>query len=301
MINFCKLFKFSKILVPFLFIILLTYREHISRTNSEYISWDSNVQKRFPTAIIIGSQKCGTSVLLHYLSFHPSIACNKYLETHFFDSLQNNSITGYNSYLRKVPFSKKGQITLEKSPNYFYRPEVPKLVHDYQKYLQVKLKFIIVVRQPLRRAVSHAFHSERHGKLKITNLTEVLLEPKNHYVRTSLYGKNLKSWLKFFSPDQFLILDGEKLARENPVKTLQPVDKFLNIPTYFTEFDFFINTNKGFYCYRYLLFCFPTKTGHKKYPQNVTENGIQFLNSVFAEDLNLFSQLSGYYFDWMQK
>lgn len=49
-----------------------------------------------------------------------------------------------------MPFTTKDQLTIEKSPAYFVSKQVPKRVYD----LNPKMKLILVVRNPITRAIS---------------------------------------------------------------------------------------------------------------------------------------------------
>ncbi|KAF7388905.1 hypothetical protein HZH66_010042 [Vespula vulgaris] len=77
--------------------------------------------RHLPQAIIIGVRKCGTRALLEMLYLHPQIQ-KASGEVHFFDR-DDNYGKGLEWYRRKMPYSFKGQITIEKSPSYFVTPE----------------------------------------------------------------------------------------------------------------------------------------------------------------------------------
>lgn len=78
--------------------------------------------RHLPQAIIIGVRKCGTRALLEMLFLHPQIQ-KAAGEVHFFDR-DDNYGKGLEWYRRKMPYSFRGQITIEKSPSYFVTPEV---------------------------------------------------------------------------------------------------------------------------------------------------------------------------------
>lgn len=91
--------------------IILSNKVHFSKTN-----------RYLPQAIIIGVRKCGTRALLEMLFLHPQIQ-KAAGEVHFFDRDENYE-KGLEWYRKKMPYSFKGQITIEKSPSYFVTPEV---------------------------------------------------------------------------------------------------------------------------------------------------------------------------------
>lgn len=91
--------------------LLLSSKVHFSKTN-----------RHLPQAIIVGVRKCGTRALLEMLFLHPQIQ-KAAGEVHFFDR-DDNYGKGLEWYRRKMPYSFKGQLTIEKSPSYFVTPEV---------------------------------------------------------------------------------------------------------------------------------------------------------------------------------
>ena len=280
-------------------VILLVYRKRIEDSDSEYINIDANIQKRFPTTIIIGAQKCGTTALLNFLSYHPSVACNTYKEAHYFDNYDNSRDYSYRSYLRYVPFSRPDQITIEKTPKYFRLQNIPLLMYNYQKFIQKRLKFILIVRNPIKRAISHVYHTERHKRIKVENLSAMLTEPANFFVKGSHYGQFLQNWMKVFNRNQFLIINGDSFGKENPVSVLRNVENFLEIPSYFKAENFFLNRMKGFYCYRYKYSCILSAAkGHKTFAQNLTPDAEKIIATSLKKDVQLFEKLSNQTFNW---
>ncbi|XP_063711298.1 heparan sulfate glucosamine 3-O-sulfotransferase 5-like [Symsagittifera roscoffensis] len=256
---------------------------------------DKKRKKRYPTVLIIGSQKSGTTSLRQFLKFHPDIVGPE-RELHYFDKTANGR--NYEKYLKKMPKSYSNQITIEKTPNYFTVQKSPGLVLEYQKFLVVELKLILIVRDPIRRSISHAFHSKAHGRTELKNLTTEILAEKSKYIYSSLFGQHFERWLKYFRRDQFLVLDGEKFAKENPTSALKEVENFLGIKHAFKEEDFGFNDDKGFYCYNPTKFCFPSNRGHAAYPQQLTPAAKTILKGIFEKDLETFWRLAGVNYNW---
>ncbi|XP_057322426.1 heparan sulfate glucosamine 3-O-sulfotransferase 5 [Microplitis mediator] len=112
-------------------------KAHFSRTN-----------RHLPQAIIVGVRKCGTRALLEMLFLHPQIQ-KAAGEVHFFDR-DDNYEKGLEWYRKKMPYSLKGQITIEKSPSYFVTPEVPERI----RAMNASIKLLLIVREPVTRAIS---------------------------------------------------------------------------------------------------------------------------------------------------
>ncbi|XP_052806490.1 heparan sulfate glucosamine 3-O-sulfotransferase 1-like [Mya arenaria] len=131
--------------------------------------------KRFPQAIIIGIQKCGTYALLFFLDKHPQIAgCLHPPEPRFFDKdpdadvsytnylkgLSKKSVVqsagvikwknSFDKYKEKMPCSFKQQITIEKDPAYFYQEFVANRIQQWAP----DIKLIFIVKNPVERAIS---------------------------------------------------------------------------------------------------------------------------------------------------
>ncbi len=123
-------------------------QHHAALENETVHSSQQDPQRRLPNALIIGVKKGGTRALLEFIRWHPDVrAADK--EAHFFDKNYNYD-KGLDWYRRKMPATIDGQITLEKTPDYFFIKEATKRVYD----MNPKVKLLIVVRDPTTRAVS---------------------------------------------------------------------------------------------------------------------------------------------------
>lgn len=113
--------------------------------------------RRLPKALIVGVRKCGTRALLEMLYLHPQIQ-KASGEVHFFDRDENYD-KGLDWYRKKMPYSFRGQITIEKSPSYFVTPEVPERV----RAMNASIKLMIIVRDPVTRAISDYTQLKSHA------------------------------------------------------------------------------------------------------------------------------------------
>lgn len=113
--------------------------------------------RRLPQALIVGVRKCGTRALLEMLFLHPRIQ-KAAGEVHFFDRDENYE-RGLEWYRKKMPYSFRGQITIEKSPSYFVTPEVPERV----RAMNASIKLLMIVRDPVTRAISDYTQLKSHA------------------------------------------------------------------------------------------------------------------------------------------
>lgn len=207
---------------------------------------------KYKSAIIIGVRKCGTRALLAFCGLHPKIV-HADREVHFFNSDQNYR-KGLGWYKRQMPFSQQDQITMEKTPGYFIHPKAPTRIKKMNK----DIKLIIVVRDPIERIVSDWVQvTSKRGLQGLPPIKGSLenriigrggrINRKYRAVRTSMYLRWYKEWIKYFKQTQILIVDGSEL-RHNPWKTVKKVEKFLGLPPQVDKNEFYYNETRGFYC-----------------------------------------------------
>lgn len=200
-----------------------------------------------PNFIIIGTVKGGTTSLYNYLALHPSILAAIQKEVNFFN---RNHIfqKGINWYLAHFPHIPENLhlIAGEASPNYMYFPGAAK--RAFKCLPEVKL--IVILRNPIDRAISHYYMATRLGQEKmsleaalaaevqiIKNIPQKafeavnFLEKRPSYLRAGLYVYFLKKWMSVFPRKQVLILKSEEMY-ENPAATMQQVFEFLGLENY---------------------------------------------------------------------
>lgn len=261
--------------------------------------------KRFPDALIIGVKKGGTRALISMLKSHPSIVTAT-SEVHYFDRDVNFS-KGVQWYINQMPYSLSQQITIEKSPSYFVSGPAASRVYT----LSPNQKIILIVRNPIDRTLSdftqldykkgkQGGHWSFEGKIFLSPSGEVntAFSP----ISVSMYDVHFEAWLKYFSIDQILVVDGDKLIQE-PLTELKRVEKFLEVKQYFTSDKFYYNSTKGFHCWkktdkkgRVVPVCLGSAKG-RQHPKlsNLTE---QRLASFFAPHNNRFYEQVQHKFNW---
>ena len=272
---------------------------------------NASCEKRLPNCIIIGVTKGGTMALLEYLSEHPQIVRNKDVFEYSFFS--HNYDKGLEWYRERMPYSLMGQITIEKSPNYFPNINAPNRVFRMNPDIQL----LLTVRDPVHRAVSeYAMHKHMYE----TNKTRFYETQRKSMINTNdsfpsfesiwkrflwfHYDTAVENWLKFFRLDQIHIVDGDKFSKY-PVPELRKIETFLNIDHYFTDEMFVFNSTKGFYCLKKtdirwspepFMQCLSKGKG-RQHPK-VSAQVIQRLRSIFLPHNERFFNLTGRHFEW---
>jgi hypothetical protein len=176
-----------------------------------------------PNLIVIGAQKCGTSVLHYYLSLHPEVSMSKPKELNFFIE-ERNWPRGVDWYKRH--FDANAHVRGEASPNYTAFPQhqgVPERMHS----VVPDAKLIYFIRDPLERIAAHWVHNYAKRREKGT-LAETLVHPNTSYVTRSLYAMQLERFLKYYSSDQILVMQQSEL-RYDRMASLRRVFEFVGV------------------------------------------------------------------------
>lgn len=193
-----------------------------------------------PDFLIIGAQKAGTTSLSTYLFQHPDINPPRTKEIHYFDSPEFG--LGPAWYRAHFPRVGMAGITGEASPYYLCHPHVPRRVHE----LTPGVRLIVLLRDPVERALSHYHHQVRHGREPLSFAEAIEAEPSRlageyermmsdesyysesfwgfSYVTRGLYAQQLKRWTPYFPIDSMLILDSHEFfssPRAAHLKTLE--------------------------------------------------------------------------------
>lgn len=264
-------------------------------------SCPDTMKRRFPTALVAGVSKGGTTTLLRFLNVHPRIAArdgkntvNRY--TAFFTQKKKT----YEWYKNLMPCSNSNQITMERSPAYLNCQRCPKAILKFNS----KIKVIFIFREPTERAFSQYLMDKRNSKHGNKTFEEVVLaenfarvQNNSSYIFVSRYQEHIHKWLREFPLEQMLFLDGHAFI-SNPSDVLNGVEDFLGIERFFTK-DLFKLGDKGKYC---LVMdegdpvCPPPKKG-ASHPK-MKERTRNILNTYFKPLNTEFFRLISKRFEW---
>ena len=194
-----------------------------------------------PDFIIIGASKSGTSSLYNYLSYHPQILLPHKKEIDFFLRYFDRGIDWYLAHFPTIT-DRLDFITGEATPNYLRFPVVPQRIKKYCH----GVKLIVLLRNPVDRAVSWHYHKVNSGLAtgdlataiaseleRLQHLSEADLIKGGYHntdnLLSSLYIYQLKTWLELLGREQFLILKSEEFY-SNTAAVMKQVFDFLGIP-----------------------------------------------------------------------
>ncbi|KAK5968296.1 Sulfotransferase, partial [Trichostrongylus colubriformis] len=121
---------------------------------------------------------------------------------------------------------KRFQVVVEKTPGYFTSPVAPKRVRE----MDPTMKIILIVRDPTQRTISD-FTQVYYNKLEQNKTLPIfekevflpnseLINPEYKPVRNSLYDVHMANWLRYFSMEQILLVNGD-VFRGNPINEVR--------------------------------------------------------------------------------
>jgi len=203
---------------------------------------------RRPDFIIIGTMKGGTTALYDFITLHPKILKAKQKEIHYFSLYYERGVEWYLQHFS----DQAGMITGEASTSYFHVTN-NRLVPNLIKSFNPEIKLLLIVRDPIERAVSNYYHFCKVMKIPEVQsmdadeffsipFTEALRETSNigfylnQALSISLYYRSYLYYERVFDRNHLFVLTNHDL-RMKPFETMNSVYKFLDVdPKSFDEF-----------------------------------------------------------------
>lgn len=147
--------------------------------------------------IVVGAPKSGTTWLYRHLSHHPNLCVSSIKETNVFLGARPISASRY--------WESRGNIT-DVSPDYFCEPLAVDKIHSYN----AEAKILIVLRDPVERALSHYLMLLNYGGSKLGGSE---LSCDLPWMKPSLYSKWIPMWRSRFG-EQVRILEFNQLSHD---------------------------------------------------------------------------------------
>ena len=206
------------------------------------LNWPTQKTKG-PDFIIAGASKSGTSSIYFYLSRHPQVFLSHKKEIDFYWQHYNRGVDWYLAHFPTIT-DRPDFLTGEATPNYLRFPKVAERI----KVTFPQTKIILLLRNPVDRAISWHYHKLRTGLTKLnlataisqeidrlTTVTEAEIINTGFYnpdnILSSLYIYKIKPWMEILGREQFLILKSEDFYLD-PSANMERVFKFLDLPSY---------------------------------------------------------------------
>jgi Sulfotransferase domain len=206
-----------------------------------------------PDFLILGAQKAGTTALYAYLREHPALTGPAWKEVSFFDRHFWRGEAWYRGnfpnkvYLRAIRArAAVDAIVGEASPSYVFHPHAPERAAE----LVPDARLIVLVRNPVDRALSHYHHEVALGReplpfeqalddeeTRMAGELERMRDPRYFsyawwnftYQERGRYAEQLERWLELFPHEQLLVIPSEDLL-QRPRETYAHVLDFLGAP-----------------------------------------------------------------------
>ncbi len=191
---------------------------------------------RKPDFIIIGAQKSASTFIHNCIAEHPD-AFMLDGEIPIFESpdFENSSLKiFYKSFSKR-----KERVVGFKRPNYLGKSEVPERIN---KHLP-NAKLIVILRNPVDRAISACYHNINYGFLPIEDPNELLRKifsnkeikgyPRaNEIIEFGLYHKYLQMYHNFFESGKLLIIKHDDI-KQDPINEIKKIYNYLEIDSEF--------------------------------------------------------------------
>ena len=197
---------------------------------------------RLPDFLGLGVQKGGTTTLHRLLERHPSVFLPPLKEVHYFSLHFGEGEAWYRNQFASAELEQRcGEIT----PYYLFHPEVPQRMHA----LLPKARLIVLLRDPVERALSQYFHSRRLGfeslpleqalvaeSERLKGCQDILRaadgrhrsHQEHSYLSRSCYERQIPAWQALYRPEQLLFLRSEELF-EQPAQAWEKILCFLDL------------------------------------------------------------------------
>jgi len=206
--------------------------------------------------MFLGAAKSATTSFYDILKNHKEVFAPKFKEPHFFNFDKNFSkgIEWYKQTYYSNVYDEK--VIFDFTPTYLYSNSCAARIFNS---LGSQMKFIVILRDPVNRAYSHYNHSVRDGHEENSFLEAIDLESKRieqyrkdndflselrcSYISQGMYFKMLKSYLKYYDINNFLIINFDEEVAQNMNQTITRLSNFLNIDL--SDLDFNIHSNKS--------------------------------------------------------
>lgn len=188
---------------------------------------------RLPDFVCIGGMRCGSTTLWEMLRRHRGIFLPETKELHYFDREgRRDGIDDEASYRACFAGAASGQVCGECTPSYLTRERVC----DRMARLMPRVRLLVILRDPVKRAWSHYGLRVRQGRESRSFERAIRAERAEEsdwvraYIGWSRYAEHLGRFEEAFGRESLHVLFLEELVKE-PARVLEGVWRHLGVPT----------------------------------------------------------------------
>ncbi|KAJ8032992.1 Heparan sulfate glucosamine 3-O-sulfotransferase 1 [Holothuria leucospilota] len=234
--------------------------------------------KRVPDVLVVGVKKCGSQTLTGFLDLHPEIV-GQYETGDRYN--QCCVVSNRTKWIQYSPYSTPVEKTLV---DVIKIADCVGRVKWILEEINPAMKFIVIIRDPYKRAVSDFKHLREAEKIRkrllttkdITVIGEDGIRRKKHvnvyegyniprkfeyavldsksgnisdehlYISKGIYVNFVRQLIGTVSRQNLLVIDGEVFAKD-PLSVVKSVERFLGVTSFFKREDFRKNF-KGYFC-----------------------------------------------------
>jgi hypothetical protein len=191
--------------------------------------------RRIPDFIVIGSMKCGTTSLHHYLSLHPQVSVSRPKELCFFvgGSSREDNDPPWGNWWRgedwyRSHFDTRRPACGEVSPAYVgarWGQQTANRMH----HMLPDARLILLVREPMARLRSHYLMRRQNADIGMMSFAEYVTDPRHAGdVAYSDYGSQVARILACFPLRSLLVLESADLDHRR-AETLARIFAFIGV------------------------------------------------------------------------
>ena len=193
-----------------------------------------------PNLFIVGSMKCGTTILYDFLCRDKRIVGADGKEIHYFSLFREKGDFWYESHFETHP---SAEYLLDASPTYLdmaNNDDIPEAIRAYSP----DAKIIIMIRDPIDRAISHLTHYKKVNKLELFEHTEFsdllpmfkpdtegnALKPNasRHIRDFSFYFEKIERYVRIFGSTNVMVVHNNDLRSHGDV-IMDSIYEFLGL------------------------------------------------------------------------
>lgn len=220
---------------------------NLARRNLQRVRSLDASRRALPNFVILGVQKGGTTSLYRYICEHPQVEPALHKEVQYYTKHYDKGETWYRSnFPYQSQLKARHAITGEATPYYIFHPHVLRRI----QVTTPQAKLIVVLRNPIERAISHyhfevrlghedlpleeAFHRE---ETRIGAEYQRMLDDETFvgfayqhfsYKRRGIYFDQIKPYYDAFGAGQIMVVHSEDLFNGS-ARTIADVYAFLGV------------------------------------------------------------------------
>jgi len=228
-----------------------TYRRRLINARLTARRWTDR-RRPLPLMLIIGAQRSGTSSLYKWLEAHPDVAASVRKETEYLTRSFQQGEVWYRSHFasrfrhKVAKLRHRPLVTFEATPTYLSHPLAP----ERAAALVPGAKLIVLLRNPVTRAVSQYEHERSGGREPMTiddaiaaeadrvgrDLARLAIDPmynardlqRYSYLTRGRYAEQLERWFEKFDRSRVLVVRSEDMY-DDPAKVYAEILDFLGL------------------------------------------------------------------------